>query len=176
MILLTKFLIIRKHSKPLTQSGFTLIELIIYMGILSVLLLVFSNFFATIIDTRLSSQKVTSVDQDREYLFNRLLYDVHRATAITAPAAIGQSGNTLTLIIDGTAHTYQITGTTLTLTNPSDTYQLNSHDTRITSFTVTRVGVNSFTETVRISLTLESQAVTNTGPETRTIQTTIGLR
>lgn len=108
------------------NSGFTLTELLVYMGIFSIILVIITQMFVSILQAKLDTQSTGSVEQDSRFLVQRFIYDLQRATAITSPAS-GQS-NSLTLTINGQPYTYQLTGTNLLV---NSTVRLNSHDTGI---------------------------------------------
>ncbi len=89
------------------QKGFTIIELLLYMGIFSILLVVLMSLFTSILSVHTESQATSSIDQDGTFALARLAYDIHRSSAITLPA-LGASGSTLTLTISGVNDTYSI--------------------------------------------------------------------
>src|SRR5260221_10945575 len=94
-----------KYSLPFTlyplhfQRGFTLMELLLYMGIFSVLLVVLMQLFTSILSLHAESQATSSVDQDGNFALMRLAYDIHRSSSIVTPA-LGASSRTLTLKIN----------------------------------------------------------------------------
>lgn len=159
------------------QTGTTLIELLLYMGILSIFLSVLAGIFSNIIGVQLETQSVSSVEQDSQFVLARLTNDIHRAESIAIPAALGAQTQTLQLVIDGTNYTYQITDNNLTLTNNLGTNTINSVDTHITHIEFTRIGNVNGNNTVLINLTIESATAKTTGErESKDIQTAIGIR
>lgn len=162
-----------RHS----SAGMTLIELIIYMGLLSIFLVVLTSVFSSIINVQLESKSVSSVEEDGRYLLNRLTYDLRRASSITTPASIGGSGSTLALVIDGSTYTYSQSGTDLRLVSPAGTDIINSIDTQISNLNFTRIGNVSGKNTIVVSFTITS-ATKKMGDlaETKDIETTIGIR
>lgn len=160
-----------------SQLGMTLIELIIYMGLLSIFLVVLTSVFSSIINVQLESKSVSSVEEDGRYLLNRLTYDLRRASSITTPASIGGSGSTLALVIDGSTYTYSQNGTNLQLVSPAGTDIINSIDTQISNLNFRRIGNVSGKNTIVVSFTITS-AIKKMGnvAETKDIQTTIGVR
>ena len=79
------------------KRGYTLIELLIVIGILAILISVLSQVFGSIMTMKLSSSSHTSLSQDTRYVLARLTYDLSQADSITTPA-IGSSGTTLVLV------------------------------------------------------------------------------
>src|SRR3990172_6790072 len=51
-----------------SRRGFTIIELILYMGMLSILLAVLSQIFVSILNVQLESQSSSSIEQDSRYI------------------------------------------------------------------------------------------------------------
>lgn len=164
---------IKRHYK-----GATLVELLIYMGILSLFLGVLTSLFATSMDIQTESSATTSVDRDANYIFARLSYDLHRAESISTPASIGATNASLVLVIDGVTYTYSVDGAgNLTYTNPLGTFNLNSYDTTLSNLSFVRYGnVGGIEDTIRVSFTITSVFTPNRGIESKNVQTTIGLR
>jgi|PlaIllAssembly_1097288.scaffolds.fasta_scaffold269032_2 Tfp pilus assembly protein PilW len=159
------------------KRGFTFIEILIYMGLVSVFLLVLVNMFITLLDTQLETTGSSAVDQDGQYILARLNYDIHRAGTIITPAAAGDTVDTLSLDIGGNTHTYSVSGRKLQLSVSGVTYLLNSHAAETAVFSVTRLGFDAGTPSARISLSLESEDISGTGSaQTRSYQTTVSLR
>ena len=159
------------------KKGFTLVELLIAMGILSILLIIFSQVFVAIFSQQLSGETDAAVQQDTTYLFNRLTYDVAQASAIAAPA-LGATGQTLTLTVGGVAYIYSLSGTTLTLTKGAGTaVALNGPDTRISNVTFTTLGTVTGRRTVFIHITITGTTPLPGGRiVSRDIVTTVGVR
>jgi Tfp pilus assembly protein PilW len=80
------------------QSGYTLIELLLYVSIVGVLLISVSYFFAMIVDARVKNQSITEVNDQGMAAMDYITQVIHNATSITSPAA-GGSGSTLTLVV-----------------------------------------------------------------------------
>jgi Tfp pilus assembly protein PilW len=160
-----------------SQVGMTLIELLIYMGLLSIFLVVLTSVFTSIVNVQLESKSVSSVEEDGRYILNRLTYDIRRASSITTPASIGGSGSTLALVINGSTYTLSQNGNNLQLVSSAGTDNLNSVDTKISNLSFQRIGNVSGKNTIVINFTITSaiQKMGN-GPETKAVQTTIGIR
>lgn len=152
------------------RQGFTIIELLLSIGLLTILLGVLTNFLLTTLDVQLRVTSLSNVEQDARYLALRLEYDVRRATSMTIPAIDGQTDTSTTLLIDGSSHTFSIQNGSLTLTSPAGTDALTSAEVTITSFSVMRVGNTGNGDTLRFQYTLAS------GTETKDYQTSVGLR
>jgi hypothetical protein len=159
------------------RAGFTVVELIIYMGILTVLISVLTTVFASIIEVQLESKATSSVDQDGRYILSRLIYDTQSATTIASPSA-GIAGTVLKLTKGAENYTYKLdTSGNLQLTNNSGTNNLNSVDTSISNLTFQTIGSASSSANVQMKFTVTSTTQRTSGPknEVRVYQTTLGL-
>ena len=148
------------------KPSFTLIELLIYMGLFAVFITVLTNVFLSVLDSQLQSEATSAVQIDARYLLSRLVYDIHRASAVVTPAGNGQTSTSLGLTIGGSNSTYALSGNFLDL-GPD---QLNSYATVVSPFSVTRLGNASGKATLQISFTVSDQS------ETKNYQTTVDLR
>ena len=88
------------------KKAMTVIELLVFMGILSVFLVILTQIFQQSLDVQLESSASSSVNLTGNFLLHRLEYDIRRASAITTPGAAGQTTSTLSLVIGGVTHTY----------------------------------------------------------------------
>lgn len=166
---------ISHHTSHIT-NGFTLIESLIYLGILSSFLIILAEIFTSALSVQLSSQATSSVALDGQYILSRLNYDLTRTQSIQQPANPGDSGSTLTLTIAGNTHTYTQNGNNLTLTTAAGTNQLNGFDTTVSNLTFVRLGNSGGKPAVAVSFTLTAVTIPKSGPEVRSFQTTIGRR
>lgn len=154
--------------------GFTIIELIVYIGLSSILIALMSQIFLATLGVRIESQSTTNVQQDARFMLSRVAYDVRRASSITAPPS-GQTGSTLTLVINeqgaDQTYTYSIQGTDLLLAVGGDADSVNSNGTKIESLAFERIG-----ETVEITMTLVGNEQVAPGQQSLTTKTSVGIR
>jgi prepilin-type N-terminal cleavage/methylation domain-containing protein len=158
------------------NKGFTLIELLIYMGIFSILLVVLTQIFISSLNTQLESEAVSSVEQDSRFILARMSYDIQRASQVSLPAALGEQGNTLKLLISGTNYTYDVNSGNLQLDIGGTANKLNSFDTNISNLTFQRLGNIGGTNSIKIGFTVTSKVQRSSGPEIKNVQTVLGLR
>lgn len=158
------------------MRGFTIVEMVLYVSLLSILLLIFTEVLGTIVDVRLESEATSSVEQDSRFILARMAHDIRRASAILIPASLGNETSSLQLTIDGINYTYGQSGANLTLSNHNGTQQLSSVGTTVSNLRFQRIGNALGKDTVRMNFTLESVAVRKSGTERRSFQTTFGLR
>lgn len=156
--------------------GFTLVELLIYMGLISILMVIISQLFGAIFDVKIESEATSAVEQDGRFILSRLIHDIERSTAITTPLDYGSTSSSLIMTIDGTENTYAVSGGVLQLVNNSGTNNINSSQTAVSNMTFQKIGDETANETVKIAFTISSIAQRTSGSEVRTFQTTVGRR
>lgn len=159
-----------------SKKGYTLIELLIFMGMFSILLVVMTNVFSQIMDVRRESESVSSVEQDGNYILNRFIYDISRASGINIPNAIGLTDTVLDLTINSANYVYGLNNENLQLTANGQTYQMNGANTAISNLIFKRIGNDDNKDTIQLSYTVTSRIQQALGFETKNYQTTIGLR
>ncbi|MBA3723844.1 MAG: prepilin-type N-terminal cleavage/methylation domain-containing protein [Candidatus Levybacteria bacterium] len=162
-------------NKVTQEKGFTLIEMIIYIGIFSLLIGVLSAIFGAILDVQLESEGTSKVDQNGRYILAKLNHDIEDATAITTPSSPGQTTSTLQITVNSIIYTYGLDGSgNLQLTTPTGTNNLNSQGITVSGLSFTRLGNGGANDTIRVNYTITSTIQSPSGPESRTFQTTLG--
>lgn len=163
-------------SKPQIKSaGFTLVETLLYFALVSVLLLSVTSLFVTMLETKLAANSLSQVERDSQFIQSRLAYDIRRADSIIEPATAGSSSATLRLRINGQDVSYQVNDNKL-LYSAGGVTALTQTQTSIYNFSVRRLGAVGGTPTVKIYYEIVSEGSTARGPETRSYETTIGVR
>ncbi len=157
------------------NRGTTLIELLIYIGLLAIFISVLTGLFGTSMDIFLSSQSNTGMAVDSTYILSRLTYDIQRAETISTPSDHGDSSSSLTLVIDGVSHSYSINGSgDLVYTNNLGSFNLNSHTARVSSMVFSKIGnAGGVESTIKVDMLLTSRVVRPKGEESVQISTTI---
>jgi prepilin-type N-terminal cleavage/methylation domain-containing protein len=172
-MILIKNLKLKIHN---SNKGFTLIELAVYLGILSILLLILSSFFNSAMDTLLQTQATAPIEQDSKFILNRLMYDITNADNLTSPINLGDQGSTLQVVRNGTTYTYTLTNNNLTINDGAGTDVLNSPQASISGLLFKRIGYAAEKPTVQINFTITSIATAKSGKDTQSFQTTVSLR
>jgi len=158
------------------QKGFTLVEILLYLGLLSIFLLVATDFFVTTATFTVESQTTNFVDLDSRLIFSRLRYDLLRADSVSIPAAPGQTSPSLSLFINGQNFSYSLVGDSLTLQEPTGTFALHSNQTKVTSLIFQRIGNPTGLPTIKFTFTIESARQDNGGSKQKTVTSTVSLR
>lgn len=157
-------------------KGFTIIEMLLYMGLLAIFLVVVTDILLGAIDVQLESSATSSVATDGRYMINRLSYDISRSQTIVTPSAPGVATSELELVINGQAYRYSLNGSQLELTSPLGTHQLNSGLTDVSGVQFLRLSNPGGKPTISVDITVTSKTVRAKGPEMRVFQTTVGGR
>jgi len=161
------------------RTGFTLIEIIIYMALLGIFLLTLTDIFTSILDVQLESDATSAVEQDGRYILSRIAYDIPRSSDINIPPQIGQTRSNLRMTIGPETYEYSENGGNLQLINDLGTNNLNGSETTISNPSFQRIAnsaVSGTKDTIKIQFTITSKTTRTGGPETKIFQTTIGRR
>jgi hypothetical protein len=160
------------------QKGATIVELLLYMAILTVLLTILTNIFVSALDVQSESNATSSVEEDGNYILARLAYDIHRAQSIVAPATNGATLNNFKINIGGISYTYSVDGNNnLNIANNSGTNSLNNYGSAISNFSALRLGnSNGVEDSLKINFTITSRTKKVSGFETRNYETNLSLR
>lgn len=167
-----------KNIKTKTQRGVSLIELVVYMAILSILLIILTAIFTQALDVQSESETVSAVQQDGNYILAKLAYDVRRADRINIPATNGEIGNSFQIVINGANYTYSIdANNNLVLANNSGANFLNNSGSSVTGLAVQRLGnMGGVEDTLKIDFTITSRNKRISGFEVRNFGTNLSLR
>ncbi|MEK7633708.1 MAG: prepilin-type N-terminal cleavage/methylation domain-containing protein [Patescibacteria group bacterium] len=155
------------------SNGFTIIEFLLYIGILSILLLVFADLFISMARLRTKTESTSNVQQDSSYLINKFIYDIHQASTVSIPAQPSDQSPILNLVINGVNNSYSLQGGNLVL---SDGNRLNGYDTTISNLQFTRLGQGDIHDVIKINFTINSLVKNQAGYETQSYETVAGLR
>lgn len=158
------------------QRGVTLIEVLITMALLSVFLVMFATLFTASIDVQFRSQTYSSVSSDGRFLLARLNYDITRASAVTTPAALGGSSNSLVLTISGGTYTYNVNSGRLQLASPAGTDYLTGNGDTISSVSFVKLGNSGGLESIQYTFTLTGKGSNAGNTNTQTFSSTTERR
>ncbi len=159
----------KEKSLPAGRQGFTIVELLIYMGILAILMTILTRLFTATVDVQLTSEATGGVEEDSRYIYSRLAYDIARSDSIVTPDVPGISSDSLTMLIGSVPYTYRVIGTNLVLDDES----LNSYLTNISDVTFTQLGPVTGKKSIWVTYTITSTIQSSSGTDTKNIETTI---
>lgn len=159
------------------KKSFTMIESLIYIGILSVILMVFVELFVSLTKVRTENESTSNIQHDSSYLINKFSYDIHQAKQISLPLHPPDESSVLNITIDGASYSYSIDGDqNLIISDGVNNYQLNGYDTSISEIIFTRLGQDDIHDVIKINFTVSSRVKNPSGFESQSYETVIGLR
>lgn len=159
------------------KKSFTIIEFLLYIGILSIILMVFIELFVSLTRVRTENESTSNIQQDSSYLMNKFIYDVHRAKSITLPILPPSESNALNILIDGVTYIYATdSAKNLILSDGTNSYRLNGYDTTVPKILFTRFGQGDIHDIIKIQFTVTSRVRNPAGFESQAYETVVGLR
>ena len=157
------------------NCGYSIVETVLYVGMLSVFIVLLTGIFISTLDIKLESESISDIQQDGRYIIAKLAYDINRAQSIEAPA-LGVTGNSLNITVNGTAESFSLSGSKLQITKNSSTDDLSGYNSLISNLTFQRLGNPNGKNNIKISFTITSLSQRTSGSESKTYQTTVGIR
>jgi type II secretory pathway pseudopilin PulG len=165
-----------KRSIVHHPKGYTLVELLLYMGLLTIILGVMLSIFTSIIDMQIGAQATSNVAQDGRFIYTRLIYDINSADSVQEPADLGQTTQILTLTKDGEQYSYLLSSGNLIQSTADGANALNGIGTTVTNLSFQRIGNEGGKHTFQIVFDITARGDIDGTPETKRFQTTAGLR
>lgn len=166
-----------------TQKGTSLIELLVYFALLSIVLLIATDLMLKSGEFSLEFSSKNNIQADGRFINNRLVNDIHQATTINTPANLGNIDSTLVLIIGNETHTYTLIGTDLQYTKETpppeattETANINSNLTKINSISFQRLGNTGGKNMIKITFEIEDVKGKKGNPVNETFETMVGIR
>lgn len=144
---------------PLRLKGFTLVEMVLYVAICSIILLVLSTFLSFLLGSRVRSQSITEVNQQGFQVMSSVTQTIRNGRSIQTPG-MGATSSFLSLttanallnptIFDVSSSTFRITEG-----SKSPVALTNSH-VKVSGLTFQNISSASSTEKIiRISYTID---------------------
>lgn len=158
------------------KKGFTLIEVVLYMGLFAIFMVVMTNIYVSVLSIRLESESISAVEQDGNVILARLIYDINQASSVTTPGSLGTQSSSLAMVINSTNYTYALSGGNMVLTAGANSGAINSYNTTISNFSVLRLGNVGGKHSLQLSFTVTSKITKTSGVDTKNFQTTVALR
>lgn len=165
-----------RNSLAKQELGFTMVEMLIYMGVFVILLTVFIQLFSSILSTQFESQSTSSISVDSRYILARMNYDISRGQNITSPS-LGTPSSSLQFVVGGSSVSYGLSSGNLLATSSAGTNRLNGSDIKVSNLSFTPLGSTSGKFTVLVRFTITSLTVGSGGKvETEDLESTFGNR
>lgn len=93
-------------KRALTSRGFSLLELLIYLAILSIMSVVLATAFITLTRGRSQNEARTEVQANARFAMDKISQDIANASSITSPTTT--VSNTLQLVVNGATVQYAV--------------------------------------------------------------------
>lgn len=140
-----------------TKKAFTLVEIILYIGLVSIMLLVITSFFGVMIQSRLRNQAIADVNEQGVQVMQIILQTVRNATAINAPTP-GNSETSLSVNVNGAGlspSVFSLNSGAIQITEGAGSaVTLSSNRVILTSLTFTNLTRSGTPGAVRVQFTL----------------------
>lgn len=127
-------------KKKSTNLGTTIVELLLYMGLLSIFIVMITNLFGQILNNSTNSITESYLQTNGNFLLIKLAKDINLADEIVTPSNIGESSTSMILKTGTNNISYDLINGRLVLTDLTGSYNLNDADTTISDFVVKRMG------------------------------------
>lgn len=139
--------------------GFTLVEMVLYVSLCSVILLSLSTFMASLLDSRVRSQSIAEVNQQGAQAMHMMTQTIRNGRSVTSPS-IGTSSSSLVVITGNALLNPTIFNTasgTLFIKEGSDaSIALTNHRVAVSGLLFQNVSSSSSTEKIiRMSFVLD---------------------
>jgi len=115
-----------------TNKGFTLIELIIYIGLVSIMLLGIASFAKIILQNRARNQVITEVEQQGVQIAQILTYTIRNAKNIIQPTPSNTNNNLILDVFDASKDptTFSLDGNIINIKEGAGS-QINLNNSRV---------------------------------------------
>ncbi len=148
-----------KHTPPTSaqfrhQLGFTLVELLLFMGLFTGFLTVLSALFVSTLDTQAESVASANLDQNSWYLLSRFQYDFGQASSVVFPVNNGDVDTILTLDQSGTPVSFSLASGQLIITRGGVSSALTSDGITVSNLSFQRLGSDDGAVTVTVHMEL----------------------
>ena len=139
------------------QNGYTLIELLLYVVIISALLTSITYFFGITVEARAKNQTIAEVNDQGTAAMDYITQTIRNAASVTTPAAAG-NGSSLTLVVPTGSLSptiFDLSGTTLQVKEgTASPVALTSNDIQITGLTFRNLTRSGTPGAVQVSFTV----------------------
>jgi Tfp pilus assembly protein PilW len=148
-----------------SAAGFTLIEMLLYVALVSMLLIAITGFFGLSADARVKNQTIAEVDQQGTQVMDYITQTIRNASSISAPA-IGTSASSLTAVVPTASLSptvISLNGTALqTVEGSASAVPLTSSRVQVSSLTFKNLARSGTNANLQISF-----VITRTNPNSR---------
>ncbi|PIS05229.1 MAG: hypothetical protein COT81_02345 [Candidatus Buchananbacteria bacterium CG10_big_fil_rev_8_21_14_0_10_42_9] len=167
----------------LPKNGFTLLELLVYIGILSFVLVVIAGVFITFGQGKGKVDARAEINQNLSLIIGKIQQDLQDADSVSTPSSTNDATSSLSMDVNGTTVSYATSSdsTLFTRTSGSDTQTINSGKVKFNSFLVERLENTNYTlnqtfVTIKVIITASTNNDASEEQYSQTKQTSVVLR
>lgn len=153
-------------KKYISQKGLTLIELIVYLGILIILLGLLSAIIVTILRVQTQQASAVKVSSELNFAMNTIKADVRQASS-----SLSITSTTLAFTTDQTIE-YSFSSNTLFKTTAGNKEALNGADIKVDNVTFQEY-VSGSTQAVQVELTFSFNSTNPAQQAEQTLRSTV---
>ena len=141
--------------KPQNKNyGFTLLEVILYLAILSTMVFGIGSFVNLVSVSRVKNQVMTEVDMQAFQIIQNITEDIRNAKSIVSPT-IGQNQNSLTIInTDDSQKVFVLEGDTFTVNNGTGAIDLNNNQVLVKELIFKNLSRTETPDIIQINFTI----------------------
>jgi len=147
-----------RNLKIMENQGFTLIEFLIYVGIVATILIVTSGFLWNIIFGNIKETSYQEVQQNARFTITKISQEIKKAIGINSPPAAG-SANSLSLAMADVSLNptiFDVVDGKLRITQGTKgPYELTSDQVIVSNLLFTNLSYENTPGTVRIEMTID---------------------
>lgn len=158
------------------QRGFTLVELLVYFGLFSILLVVINSMFITTLEQQIQDLARSSLQQESEFVLAKLKYDIYNADSISVPTQAGDVSGSLEYTTDGVTNVYQLNTTQLEKSTNGEIFDVTSSRVDIDSIQFENQSATSLHQIIGFTVVISSIQDDGKTSSTRTITSSVTRR
>jgi len=162
-----------------TNHGFSLLELLIYVAILSVLVVVVSNAFISLSKAKVQSEVRGEIHDSIRFAMDKIKLDIKNASSVINPSS--GTDSTLVVVVSGVNITYDVAGGFLRRRDGTDEpINVTGDNIVVDSLSFTLINntnpiLNQTTTAVQINMTMHYNSSNSDSLYSNSFQTTVSL-
>ncbi len=161
----------KKTPKNLNQKGTSLVEVILYIALFSIIIIVIVDLLITSGSLKTESESQSGLQIDAALITSRLNYEIRNADTITSPAVIGQTTVNLSLTTGSEIQAFSLSGNNLiyqkTVGVTTTSANLNTNLTNVSNLSFQALGSVGGKISIKINFTLTEGKATQQGNQTK---------
>ena len=152
---------IRYRKPDKNGSGFTLVEVLLYLAIAGSVLVVVSLFLSLIMQMRVRNEITAEVEQQGQFVMQRITQVLRNAQVVNSPA-VGNSSTQLSVDSDGQTVVFDGGGTTLTESqNGAPAQDLTAANLKLSNLSFSNISNSGSPGLIRVQFTLSYNSSSN---------------